>query len=612
MFSTLKIPRRLGLSFVAICASAALMMAVFAANLFQISRLTERSDQSRTVHAETLTLETSILRENSQLRGFLVTGDASYLKSYGEARDEFDKTSGDLATRLTDPAQQAQLQDAVSGTNAWRQEWSDSLVNQIKAGQLDDARERVRAAGKAVLVTKPVLALRAIRDAQKANIEANDHSQTRALWVASITLVIGGMLLIGLAVWLAMALSKAIARPITLLTATMTELAAGRLDIDVPETVRPDELGDMARAVVVFRDAGRSRVQAEQDQSDALGRIGVILGRLAQTDLTVRLGGLPPAYQSIERDFNEALERLGTAMATVGTSVRSIRTNSSEISSSASELQDRSENQASTLARQAAAMEQITESVRESARLIDNADHAMRDARDEAQKGGHVVHEAIAAMNGIDRASREIEEIIAVIDGIAFQTNLLALNAGVEAARAGDAGKGFAVVANEVRALAQRSANAAHDVKIRISTAGDNVLSGVKLVNATGEALERIISSVAVVSDTMSAISGSAREQSAGLEQINMAIGQMDSMTQQNAAMVEETNAAAHMLGTEAMRLFEAFQAFRIDSQAAPAAAPAPSRGPALRAVAIRPAAGRAAAAPTQGNLAVDNNWAEF
>jgi methyl-accepting chemotaxis protein len=622
MLSHLKIPRKLGLSFVAICATAAVVMAVFAVNLFMMNRLSARSDASRNILAQTMALETSILRENSQLRGFLVTGDPSYLKSYGEARAEFDKTAADLRGALADPREVQLLDEAREGTIAWREAWSDPLVSQIKAGQQAEAQERVRAAGKAVLVTKPVLALREIRDNQKRQIEENDRSQAQAILIASVTLAVGGVAMIGLAVVLALALSRSIAQPITELTATMTDLASGKLDISLPED-RQDELGDMAAAVKVFRDTARAREQAERDQKDALAEIGLILRRLADADLTVRLQGLPSAYQTIASDFNEALARLSTAMQTVGACVDTIRGNSAEIRAAASELSDRSENQASNLARQASAMEEITSLARNGAALINEANGAMAQTRDEAEHGGRVVQDAIGAMNGIDRATHEISEIIGLIDGIAFQTNLLALNAGVEAARAGDAGKGFAVVASEVRALAQRSADAARDVKTRILSAGEHVQSGVKLVNETGEALHRIIDRVGNVSETINAIATSAQEQSQGLEQINGAISQMDGMTQKNAAMVEETTAAAHMMSNEAGRLFEAFSAFKVSNDggagmaSAPfQAAPARPRASVTALPAARPAPAPVASAPAPHAVAnggfSDNDWTEF
>jgi methyl-accepting chemotaxis protein len=619
MLSQLNIPRKLGMSFVAICATAALVMAVFAVNLFMINRLSARSDASRNILAQTMALETSILRENSQLRGFLVTADPSYLKSYTEARAEFDKTSAELRSALTDPAEVKLLDEAREGTLAWRAQWSDTLVAQIKGGDQTGAQERVRAAGKAVLVTKPVLALREIRDHQKNNIAENDSSQSRAILIGSVALVIGGVAMIGLAITLALALSRAIAQPITQLTASMSDLASGHLDIHVA-TDRHDELGDMARAVVVFRDAALSRQQAEHDQKEALAEIGRILRRLADADLTVRLKGLPSAYQTIASDFNEALARLSTAMQTVGACVDTIRNNSAEIRASANELSERSENQATNLARQASAMEEITASARNGTALINQANGAMTETRHEAEQGGQVVQDAISAMQGIDRATQEISEIIGVIDGIAFQTNLLALNAGVEAARAGDAGKGFAVVASEVRALAQRSADAARDVKTRILSAGEHVHSGVKLVNETGEALHRIINRVSNVSETISAIAQSAQEQSIGLEQINGAIALMDGMTQKNAAMVEETTAAAHMMGNEAGRLFEAFSAFKVGEGQGGFSAPAAHYSPGPAPVALPPLRSKPApmAAPPPAPRAVANggfaadDWSEF
>ena len=197
-------------------------------------------------------------------------------------------------------------------------------------------------------------------------------------------------------------------------------------------------------------------------------------------------------------------------------------------------------------------MQQITTTVRQTADGASQANRIVGEARNEAEESGEIVRRAVEAMSGIERASTEISEIISVIDGISFQTNLLALNAGVEAARAGEAGKGFAVVASEVRALAQRSAEAAKDVKTRIMASSDQVAAGVELVNETGEALQRIIGRIGEISDLVSRIAASAGQQSIGLQQVNTAMSEMDSVTQRNAAMVEQATAAARSLAQEA------------------------------------------------------------
>ena len=567
MMNAMKIPRKLGVSFIVICASAALMMAVFAANIFQINRLATHSNASRNVLAQVMGLETSILRENSQLRGFLVTGDTSYLKSYDEARRDFDQTSADLRQHLTKSEDIALLDEAVSGTQGWRGAWSDPLVAQIKAGQRVEAQERVRSAGKAALVTKPVLALRKIREGQKALIEDNDASQHTAIVVAAITLGVGGMVMIGLATMLAANLGKSIATPITELTGVMSQLASGSLIDTIPCTDRSDELGDMARAVVVFRDSARARVEAVRDRESAMTSLAEALHNVANADLSIRLPALPGAFEAVSKDFNQTLERLSGVLCAIRNSVGAINQTSGEIRQATLDLSNRSERQAANLQASATAMDDITRKVGEYAELATTANRSMVDAEHEAKAGGDIVGKAITAMEGIGLASPEIGEIIGLIDGIAFQTNLLALNAGVEAARAGEAGKGFAVVASEVRALAQRAADAAHDIKERVGSVTDHISEGSKLVKDTGASLLRIIESVSGVSELIAAMSETARNQSDSLGQVNSAIGTMETMTQQNAAMVEETTAATQSLAREVEQLAIALQEFRFDTQ---------------------------------------------
>jgi methyl-accepting chemotaxis protein len=211
-------------------------------------------------------------------------------------------------------------------------------------------------------------------------------------------------------------------------------------------------------------------------------------------------------------------------------------------------------------------MDQITSTVKETATGASRANMVVIETRDEAEQSGDVVRRAVEAMNGIERASAEIGDIISVIDGIAFQTNLLALNAGVEAARAGDAGKGFAVVASEVRALAQRSADAAKDVKAKIAASSEQVAMGVELVSETGKALQRIITRIGEISTLVGTIATSADQQATGLQQVNTAVSEMDGVTQQNAAMVEQATAAARSLAEEAQELARQVARFTIGS----------------------------------------------
>ena len=578
MLTNMNIPKKLGVSFLIVSLSAAVMTIVFFANIWEIRSATARNNHAQEVYAKALTLETSILRENSQLRGFLVTADKSYLKSYEEARKEYDTTSRELAAMLTDQNELDLLAKSNAEKAKWRRTWSDRLTDWVKDGRRDEAQQAVRDAGKAVLTSDIVLPLRAIRDQETAAIASNAASQEKAIGTAIIALVVGGLMLIGVVITLQMVLSRSIARPITALTRLMAELARGRNDIDVPGSERGDELGDMARAVVVFRDAAKAKVSDDREREQALQAIGSGLHSLSEADLTVRLTDLPPAFHQLSADFNRAVQNLSGLTSDVRGSAGSIRSNIDEIRQATDNLSARSEQQAASLRETAAAVGEITQGVREGAISASEANRAVTEARDEAEKGGEIVAKSITAMNGIDQASREIVDIITVIDGIAFQTNLLALNAGVEAARAGDAGKGFAVVASEVRALAQRSADAASDVKARILSAIEHVRSGVVLVDETGNALQRIIGKVSDVSTVVDVIARSSEQQAHSLGQVNIAIGEIDSVTQQNAAMVEESTAAASLLAQECGTLMASVMRFNVDLATMPMASASTAR----------------------------------
>ena len=375
---------------------------------------------------------------------------------------------------------------------------------------------------------------------------------------------------------------------------------------DLGEAKKNAAVSEAARKVQEEAIALKAYEQASVVQTLAGG-----LSRLAVGDLTFRLSdGFPAEYLQVRDDFNAAVEQLQSAMKALSLSAQGIRAGADEISQSAEDLSRRTENQAASLEETAAALDQITSTVRKTAEGATEASDVVLTAKTDAEQSGQVVRDAVSAMSAIESSAQQISQIIGVIDEIAFQTNLLALNAGVEAARAGDAGKGFAVVASEVRALAQRSAAAAKEIKALISTSSSQVNRGVQLVGETGHALDRILTKVGEINHLVASIAASAKEQAVGLHEINSSINQMDHVTQQNAAMVEESTAASFALASEAQQLAELIQRFEIGEVAEPvqrrpvSAPPSPRRHRELRVAASGGAARRLDASP--------DGWEEF
>ena len=298
---------------------------------------------------------------------------------------------------------------------------------------------------------------------------------------------------------------------------------------------------------------------------DDVGLIGSAISSLSDGDLKARITSvLTPSIDSLRIDFNRAAETLQSTLSSVSTGSLAIETGTYEISSAAQDLAKRTEQQAASLEETAAALDQITATVQRTAKTAETTRRVVSEAKLDAEVSGDVVKDAVAAMSEIETSSREIGQIIGVIDEIAFQTNLLALNAGVEAARAGDAGRGFAVVASEVRALAQRSAEAAKEIKSLISKSGTHVARGVSLVGETGITLKKIADQVTDINVQMAEIATSSEEQATAIHQVNTAVNHMDQMTQQNAAMVEETAAASQNLAREARDLSTLMSQFQI------------------------------------------------
>jgi methyl-accepting chemotaxis protein len=344
----------------------------------------------------------------------------------------------------------------------------------------------------------------------------------------------------------------------------------------------------------------------------AVEMLGAGLGKLSEGNL---LHTIPtqftPALEPLRRDFNTVVDRLHASLSGIANNAMTISSGAEEVATASDDLSKRTEQQAANLEETAAALEEITATVRKTAEGTKNARQLVESTRLNAERSGAVVTEAIKAMDGIETSSKQVTQIIGVIDEIAFQTNLLALNAGVEAARAGDAGRGFAVVASEVRALAQRSAEAAKEIKSLIAASTEQVSVGVRLVSQTGRSLSEIAKEVKEIAQVVTEIAASAQEQSTGLEEVNTAVSQMDQITQQNAAMVEESTAASHSLNAEGRSLQAELAKFTLATEQTNVRAFEPQkRAPVRRELAGRSKGGAATARKLEA--VTETEWSDF
>ena len=404
-------------------------------------------------------------------------------------------------------------------------------------------------------------------------------------------LIIIGVVVTAVMSLLGILFARSITKPIVRIRANMVDVSAGELETEVPDAARGDEVGEIGKTLVQMQDklrdartAEQARAEQQQQQQHVVETLSAGLLRLSEGDFSTPINGAFSAeHEKLRADFNTTVHTLSDTLAQVIDSADSIRNGANEISQSSDDLSHRTESQAATLEETAAALDEMTASVKSAAEGARKVEHIVDEAKSEAETSGEVVQNAVTAMTEIEQSSSHISQIIGVIDDIAFQTNLLALNAGVEAARAGEAGRGFAVVASEVRALAQRSSDAAMEIKTLIGDSTKQVETGVVLVGRAGEALQNIVDRVGHISTLVTDIARGAVEQSTGLGEINTGVVQLDQVTQQNAAMVEEATAAGHLLKSDAANLTKMVSSFQItgrkmrdvppQAQAAPAPA---------------------------------------
>jgi len=439
----------------------------------------------------------------------------------------------------------------------------------------------------------------------EAQLSAAQLRQNLLYGTAFLTVLIG---------LLALYLGRNISRPIILMVKAMQRLSAGDVESEPPKVDRNDELGEMAKALSVLREAAKEKMRLEQETAEQRKRaeeqrqraerdrqrhsdeqtrateervraadeqrqiIALLAGGLkglADGDLTIRLDdGLTADYQRIRDDFNGALGQLQETVRDIAVATSEVATATGEISGSTSDLSRRTEEQAASLVQTSAALEQISATVKKNAENAQAANRSADSASELADRSGQVVVRAVEAMAGIEKSSHKISDIISVIDEIARQTNLLALNAAIEAARAGEAGRGFAVVATEVRSLAQRSSEAAKDIKNLIAASSGQVKDGVDLVNEAGRSLTEIVATIKNVAALVADVAGACAEQAVGIEQVNKAVTQMDEVTHQNSALVEQNVATARTLEQQAKAMSGRVAFFNLHGSAENADAP--------------------------------------
>ena len=469
-----------------------------------------------------------------------------------------------------DPALAGELRTSVAKeAEAFWQEVNTVLLPALERGDAAGAeasKQRLDA-----IFARERSAILLLTEHAMASRNALAASSTTTVSALLAVMALAGTCTVALILTAVRLLSRHVLEPLSGTAEVMSAMAAGDLEAGRRVDHRSDEIGEMTRAIEVFRAAAKAQREDAEKQALVVARMGSALGQLAEGDLVHRIEpAFPAEYEELRGAYNAAAERLESVLARVGGTATSVSTGAAEIRSASGDLATRNQNQAASVEESSAAMKRIATLVSATANRTREVEVEIAMTSQDAEAGGSLVSEAMAAMSAIERSSQEIGQIVDLIDSIAFQTNLLALNAGVEAARAGDAGKGFAVVATEVRALAQRSADAASEIRTLIATSSREVAGGVSLVSRTGEALGAMVSRVSQLAKLMGEIALATQDQSASLDQVSATVSGMDTMTQRNAAMVEQTAAAARSLADEAGELATAVARFRTSARTAP------------------------------------------
>jgi methyl-accepting chemotaxis protein len=436
-------------------------------------------------------------------------------------------------------------------------------------------------------------------------------SELRSLLAMQFSVLLAVLVVIG---WL---VGRGVARPFQQINQRLQGVADGDLTTAIPMTQRGDDVGDLARNLDNLRQkldkAATERREAErraQDQRNVVDHLTTSISALSEGDLTTQITTkFAEDYEVLRTAYNSAVAKLHETVTSLLMAAQNIDGNAREVENASNDLSQKAIEQAASLEETAAAITELSASVKSTADAAGDADRVMTRAKSNAQESGQVVTRAMGAMDEISSSSQKITQVTSVIEDLAFQTNLLALNAGVEAARAGEAGRGFAVVASEVRALAQRSSEAAKEINSLIQESAENVVSGVELVEKAGASFDDLIGEFDKVSGSVSSIASAAREQAAGIQEINAAVDQLDGVTQKNAAVATQVHGTGKVMVSEAERLMRVSSAFRVQGLQAKTPAAPQSAAP----MPVAPAARQVvnAGVATLDDIS-DDSWDEF